>query len=177
MWRGSPTSTWYKYWNGSQYVDAYSLTIYDDAGHTIKTTDANGRSVWYTYDAQGREVMTIYSWSGSAPQDNALPLDPNADGYTPLIYTRNSYGCCTLNQTRDENGNNTYYSYDDLNRLIGTWTDVQGGPTSANRLVTYTYDPFGNQRTVTTYSAARRRQDDHLHPRCEQSRRQNRLSV
>ncbi len=31
----------------------------------------------------------------------------------------------------DQNGNHTYYDYDDDNRVIGTWTDVQGGQNSS----------------------------------------------
>jgi len=71
------------------------------------------------------------------------------------VYTQNSYTCCGLEWSRDENGNKTYYAYDGANRLSKSWTDVQGGATYTGApLVQYTYDAFGNQQTVTTRSGA-----------------------
>ena len=69
------------------------------------------------------------------------------------VFTQNSYTCCGLEWSRDENGNKTYYGYDGANRLAKMWTDITG-QSSTTPLVSYTYDAFGNQQTVTTRSGA-----------------------
>jgi|GEM_PF-6360115 len=135
----SPTQTIHQYWNGSAYESKTSYTYYDDAGRVKKTTDANGRSVWYLYDELGRQTDTVYEWA-------------DAEWGTPAVYTHNEYSCCNLLWTSDENGNKTYYDYDAANRIVGVWTDVQGDENSQNRLVTYSYDSFGNKAAVTTFS-------------------------
>ncbi len=50
----------------------------------------------------------------------------------------------------DQNGNHTYYDYDDDNRVIEP-DRRPGRSEQSNRLVTYSYDPFGNRQGVTTY--------------------------
>ncbi len=108
-----------------------SHTTYDALGRVVSATDTNGRTITYTYDALGRQITTSYG---------------NGIG------TQNLYSCCTLLWSMDENGNHTYYDYDGANRVIDTYTDIPG-QSSTYPLVAYTYDSFGNQQTVTTYSA------------------------
>jgi RHS repeat-associated protein len=147
-----PTQTIYQYPSGSSYTTKTAYTCYDDAGRTVYTSDASGtsmatgRKVWYTYDTLGRAQKTIYAWQ-TAPTSDDAPASGMAS-----VYTENVYDCCKLLRSRGENGNWTYYDYDDMNRVIGTWTDVQGDDTSSHRLVTYHYDSFGNQDMVTTCS-------------------------
>lgn len=138
--RASPVETIYKDAAG---VSRSSYSHYDAMGRLLSSTDADGRSVWYRYDAQGRQTLTVYKW-----------VDGVVDG-TPEVYTENHYDCCKLLWSRDENGNKTYYGYDDAKRLAKTWTDEQGGESyTGPPLVEYTYDAFGNQKTVKTRSDA-----------------------
>lgn len=148
----SPTMVTYKDASGASRS---TTTAYDIDGHVLSTTDANGKTIWYRYDPQGRQILTIYKWQGGTV------------GGTPEVYTQNEYSCCYLLWSRDENGNKTYYDYDDAKRVKRTWTDVQArawpgvqivngevvnGLSCPYSLVEYTYDSFGNQETVTTCS-------------------------
>jgi len=104
-WRDSPTETIYQFWNGSTYVDKTTASQYDDMGRLVSTVDADNRTVWYRYDSLGRQTLTVYKWVNNV-----------VDG-TPEVFTQNSYTCCGLEWSRDENGNKTYYAYDGANRL------------------------------------------------------------
>ena len=140
VFRGSPTRVKYKYWNGTSYELKTETTSYDEMGRVLSQTDANSRTIWHTYDKLGRQLATIYS----------------VDGGTPTVYTESDYSCCALDSSRDENGYKTYYVYDDLNRVSDVYTDIsgQGPPPAYKPLVHYTYDDFGNVRTVTTFEGA-----------------------
>jgi RHS repeat-associated protein len=135
----SPTETIYKDASGTPRTSA---TYYDEFGRVEKTVDASGRAVWYRYDDLGRPTLTVYKWVSGV-----------VDG-TPEVYTENHYNCCSLEWSRDENGNKTYYAYDDAKRVTKVWTDTQNPNGEAHPLVEYTYDAFGNKKTVTTRSDA-----------------------
>jgi RHS repeat-associated protein len=151
--RPGPTTTTYKWWdptaNGGSggYVDKYEWNTYDAAGRVVKHTDASGDpestsatgKTWYTYDALGRPLQTIYTRSGGTESGAAL------------AYTENTYSCCGLTQSRDEEGRSTYFDYDNANRITGTYTSLSG-QSSTYPLVAYTYDAFGNKLTAMTRS-------------------------
>ncbi|HEY3412831.1 MAG TPA: hypothetical protein VGM51_07215, partial [Armatimonadota bacterium] len=151
--RPGPTKITNKWWdptaNGGSggYVDKYEWNTYDDAGRVIKHTDASGDpggtsaagKTWYTYDALGRPLQTIYTRTGGTESGGAL------------AYTENTYSCCGLTQSRDEEGRITYYDYDSANRVTDTYTSLSG-QSSTYPLVAYTYDAFGNKLTVVTRS-------------------------
>ena len=65
----------------------------------------------------------------------------------PTVFTQNSYSCCTLNWSQDENGHKTYYDYDDDNRIIDMYTDITGQGT-ADPLVAYAYDSSATSRRL-----------------------------
>ncbi len=132
--RDGATSTSYKYWDGSAYVVKYSTTGYDDMGRVLSKTDANSRTTYYTYDAKGRQLKTIYQSS-------------------PEIADESSYTCCNLQWKKDADGRETHLAYDDAGRTSKTWMDITG-QSETNPLIAYTYDDFGNKATVTTYSNA-----------------------
>jgi len=79
---------------------------------------------------------------------------------TPEVYAENSYDCCHLEWSSDENGNKTYYAYDDAGRVTKTWTDISGQDED-HPLVEYTYDWFGNKTTVVTRSGASATRETH----------------
>lgn len=158
-WRTSPTETIY---HDSSDQPQSSKTEYDDMQRVLKTTDANNRSIWYAYDVQGRPTLTIYKFVDA--NENTKPdydLNPTTGAITNselIAYSQNFYSCCNLLWDQDENLHKTYYGYDDMKRVNATWTDIPGQSESAP-LVTYDYDNFGNQQTVTTYSGASRSTD------------------
>ncbi len=145
-WRESPTATIYQFWNGTSYEARTSTAVYDDLGRLLLSTDADGREVRYRYDALGRQTHVIYAWEDA---DSDEQYDPGEE----TVFTQNSYTCCGLEWSRDENGNKTYYGYDGGNRLAKTWTAITGQGANTP-LVSYTYDAFSNQQTVTTRSGA-----------------------
>ncbi len=130
--RNGNTRTCYQYWNGSAYEDKYSYTSYDEAGRTLSLTDANNKSTYYTYDAKGRQLKTIY-------QNN------------PEIADESSYTCCNLQWTKDSDGRETHYAYDNAGRVTKIWTNITG-QSETNPLITYVYDDFGKKSSFTTYS-------------------------
>ncbi len=131
--RNSPTQTIQQYWNGSSYVPQTSFASYDDMGRLMSTTDAESQTIAYQYDSLGRQTKIIYATG---------------------IEAESYYGCCNLLWSEDEDNRKTYYGYDDANRLIDTWTDIQGDDQSTDKLVHYTYDAYGNKAGVTTYSSS-----------------------
>ncbi len=143
--RTSPTIVTYHDTSGN---DQTTTTHYDDMGRVLSTTDADNRTTWYEYDTQGRQTKTVYTKNSSVP----------------VRYTETHYKpCCGLvDWIKDENGSYTYYKYDPLGRVLETWTDLQVSGTNTHdpdndthtALVSYEYDSFGNQHTVTTRSNA-----------------------
>jgi len=87
----------------------------------LSTTDADSRIISHTYDDLGRHLITTYGASGP--------------------YTQSEYDCCSLQWTQDENGDKTYYTYDDAGRVETMRTDIQS---QGQALVAYTYDDVGN---------------------------------
>ena len=131
-----PTQSTYRFWNGSSYDTKTSTTEYDVSGRALKTTDANSRSMWYTYDDLGRPLKTIYAVDTAG---------------NPSVYTQNTYDCCNLLVSRDEDGRETHYVYDQASRVTKVYTNVTG-QSEGNPLVMYEYDGFGNIASVTTFS-------------------------
>lgn len=134
-----------------------STTTHDKAGRVLSSTDADNRTTWYRYDAQGRPTLTIYKFIDA--NSNGVPdyiLNPDTGDLSVselAAYTQNFYSCCNLLWSKDENGHKTYYDYDDMKRVTKTWTDISG-QSSEHPLASCEYDAFGNQHTVTTYSDA-----------------------
>lgn len=142
--RNSPTQIFYDDATG---IAQHTTTVYDNMERVQSTTDADGRTICYRYDDHGRLTHTIYKW-----------IDANnnqfADiGETLQVYTENTYRTCCdlLEYSSDENGNYTYYDYDNANRLWKTWTGIQyqNGTTP---LVQYVYDDLGRKQHVITRS-------------------------
>jgi YD repeat-containing protein len=133
-----PTQSAYRFWNGSAYDTKTSTTEYGVSGRAVRTTDANSRSMWYTYDDLGRPLRTIYAVDTAG---------------NPSVYTENTYDCCNLTTSEDEDHRETRYKYDTAGRVTDVWTNITG-QSDGTPLVHYEYDGFGNVYTVTTRSDA-----------------------
>ena len=106
---------------------------YDAAGRTLSTTRISGTenyTIFYTYDHLGRQTQLLYP-------------DPDGSGTQLADQFTNSYNSLgLLTQTTDSLGNSTFYTYDNLGRLISE--------TDANSAVTtYTYNANGAMTTLT----------------------------
>ena len=132
---------------------SYSQTVYDTAGNTASTTDAQGTATTYTYDSNGNQLTeTLTDASGNTRQTsrrdynalNQLEKSTDADGNV-TTYGYDKAG----NQTSvtDAAGRITTNEYDPQNRLVKT-TDPAGGITQ------YAYDAEGNRTTVIAANGA-----------------------
>ncbi len=132
--RDDATQIHYKIWNGSAYVTRTTSVSYDSMGRTLSATNADNRTIYFNYDLKGRLLKVIYQNS-------------------PEIAEEASYSCCNLNWTKDPDGREEHYGYDDAGRIAKAWTNMPG-QSSTNPLVAYAYDGFDNQSTGTVYSNA-----------------------
>ena len=80
--------------------EAFTQTMYDDAGRTVKTIDARGNSTRSEYDASGRRIATIDALN------NYTAFEFNAAGNQIAMI--------------DANGNRFEYEHDALNRRVKT---------------------------------------------------------
>ena len=60
-------------------------------------------------------TKTTFDYAG-----RTIRVDAADDTYTTVAYNANG----TLASVTDSRGNTTYYAYDGMNRLTGTWTPV-----------------------------------------------------
>ena len=101
--------------------------LYDGAGNLIERTDANDNTTTYEYDAVDRLVQTSY------PDNSNVTYEYGPVGN--VVQITNS----------GELGDNTYYEYDELNR-VKSFTLNYG---LFSKTVSYTYDKVGNRKTMT----------------------------
>ncbi len=87
-----------------------------------------------------------------------------ATSYGSGIGTQNQYSCCTLQWSMDENGNHTYYDYDDDNRAGSRLWKANDGAFDplAGRLVRFGIS--GATTTLVPYSSHCARSSNPQHP-------------
>jgi len=149
------------------YTDKLGHTTsntYDAHGKLLTVTDRNGIvAVTNTYDANGRlstmanALGNTISFEWDARGRRSRSTDPTGAAtsfaydlldrvtvvtFPDLTTTQNTYNCCTLTQTVDQNGGVTQFVYDKLARLTRK-TD----PTGA--IVQQAYDAVGNLVSAT----------------------------
>jgi|GEM_PF-2796256 len=132
--RDDATRIHYKIWSGSAYVTRTTSVSYDSMGRILSATNADNRTIFFGYDLKGRLLNVIYQNS-------------------PRIADEAAYTCCNLDWTKDPDGREEHYGYDDAGRIAKAWTSV-AGQSATNPLVAYAYDGFDNQTTGTVYSNA-----------------------
>ncbi|WP_213013445.1 LamG-like jellyroll fold domain-containing protein [Paractinoplanes toevensis] len=150
-----------------------SYTAYDEDGHAVKTTApaamaesaTSGAAVkanavsWTGYntfgevtdtkDALGNWSATYYDADGRATLERQPAYTPPGPGTTEIVPETMSYYTASgqVDHTTDPNGNNTWFDYDQLDRLSKV-TAVNGAVTK------YTYDKVGNQLSMTSPTGA-----------------------
>ncbi len=134
------------------------------AGHESETIPVNapGNVAKSTYDGAGRLLTTVQVLTSTGEGDGTLDPTPddtnpfNPDGLitTTTVWDDNSLPAMML----DDRGNQTSYTYDNLNRLVEVMADDE-------TVTQYSYDPMGNVTAMTdangseflnTYDAAHR---------------------
>lgn len=124
---------------------------YDGLGRVSSTTDMNGKTVSYQYNAAGGRTRMTYpdgNWIGSA-MDNANRLTTMGLNTTTGIYAQgyNSLGH-TISQTKG--GGSVTYGVDNLGRLTSMTNDLLN---TANDITwTFAYNPAGQQISNTASS-------------------------
>ena len=141
-------------------------TAYYGDGTTAKTTDAAGAATIYSYDGQGRKATRTDSdnrkttWAYDPAGELKTVTDPSSrtttytydpagnptsvtysDGATPNV-TSVTYSPAGDRTSMTDGSGTSSWSYDVFGELAGQ-TDGAGAT------VTYTYDPDGNQATIT----------------------------
>lgn len=124
---------------GHDAEDFVTRTVYDLAGNTVRTIDAEGNATDTTYDGFGRVVEVRL---------------PNVLGGRPTqtkVYDDNSNEVLTT----DPNGNQRHHDYDSRNRMIRTVLDLDGNGTfdpsrpGPDLIMEWEYDLVGNRtRTI-----------------------------
>jgi RHS repeat-associated protein len=111
---------------GTQTV-TLSTSTHDAAGRVLTSTNADGLTVSYTYDAFGRQVQTTWPDQTSAATTHGL--------------------AGVLTQT-DRMGSTTTYAYDSLGRLASVTAPAAalGAPQA---VTAYAYDSIGRRASVT----------------------------
>jgi RHS repeat-associated protein len=104
-------------------LGATTSTKYNAMGELVSSTDAEGRTTTYTYDAAGRLTHI------------RLPVQ----SATPIVYTYDTLG--NLRTTTDQLGHTTENQYDDLQQLV---TQIDGDANATN----YTYFADGQIHTL-----------------------------
>ncbi|HEY6971171.1 MAG TPA: RHS repeat-associated core domain-containing protein [Candidatus Angelobacter sp.] len=154
-----------------------STSVYDSAGRIVSSSDALGNTVAYQYnplnlptqvtDARGNN--TTFSYDGNGNLLSLTDARNNATTYTydsmdrvqtrldPLLrqesYTYDLNG--NIVSATDRKGQVTTFTYDPLNRLkfVGFNTVVNGGNTTYDSTISYTYDA-GSRMTQAVDSVA-----------------------
>ncbi len=117
---------------------------YDDAGRTASITDWLGNTTRFSYDTNGNLTSEAYP--------NRVTANYNYDAADHLTQASDTFGASqllTLSYARDARSqltseNSTTYSYDAINRVVGT--------TAAAATTTYSYDSADNVTSVATGS-------------------------
>jgi RHS repeat-associated protein len=123
---------------------------YDVGGHLIQSTDANGNTITFSDDLDGRPATSTAGYG--SPQATVKRTTYDADGNVlskidGLTHTLASYTYDGLNRqstSTDGLARTTTYTYDRVNRLT---TDVD----PLNKVTAYTYDS-GGRLIATSYS-------------------------
>ena len=116
---------------------------YDELGRTLKTVDAEGAVVTYSYDANSN-IVAITDALGNTTRyeydafgNKVKEIAPDGSSYS-LQYDANN----NLTQLTDPRGGVTRYEYDEHNRLVRQ-INPDGG------VIAYTYNEAGQVLTVT----------------------------
>ena len=122
--------------------DQVNQTIYDKAGRTVQTINADGASAYYTYDALGdqltytNEAGATWTYQYDAAGRMTHEYDPPV-AVTTVTSTNGELSASTSTESLV-----TYNQYDGMGNLIST-TEAYG--TSEARTTTYVYDALGRQ--------------------------------
>ncbi len=128
---------------------------YNAQGNVIRDTDSLGRTIVYTYAANGIDLLEVRRirgqetdllWSATY-NDKHLPLTITDAGGATTTYTYNAVGQVLTITTPPAQGQaqgaTTTYTYD----TNGYLQQISGPVPSAN--TTFTYDGYGRRRTMT----------------------------
>lgn len=126
---------------------------YDGLGRVSSTTDMNGRTVGYAYNAASARISIIYPDLNTVGWglDNAnRMITVGYNGTTGLL----SQGYNNLGRTtyQGKGGGATNYGYDALGRLTSMTNNVAG--TTYDITWTFTYNPAGQVQTSSANSTA-----------------------
>ena len=99
---------------------------YDNVGNLIEREDAKGLSTLYDYDELNRLEKVTY------PDGSTIDYEYNEEGNPTKVTTNASFG------------ETTYYTYDELDRVISVRADYG----AFDKYINYTYDEVGNRKTM-----------------------------
>ena len=125
-----------------------SETWFDEQRHTVKTVDATGAEISYTYDEAGRMssktdaagLTTRYEYDADGNKTRETAPDGSS---VSMVYDENG----NLTLLTDQFGNVTHYEYDTNNNLtkqINPDGSVQSWTYNADKLLTSATDALGN---------------------------------
>ena len=126
--------------------DVLGKAEYDNRGHQIRHSDANGAAVEFEYDQLGR-VIKVKHEDDSITElaydefGNVIRVIDPVTGTTSYQYDKAKHVICST----DALGNETHYEYDALDQLTKV-TDASGQSRS------YEYDARGNLAKVTDFN-------------------------
>ncbi len=148
-------------------------STYDHAGRVLSTVDADGNTTTYTYDWLGNQLSVTSPKNQPDSRKVTYPITYQYDALNRLIqvktplaaghngqtdYTYDPNGNVTQERTltgakgNTSNARNTYYTYDNMNRLTQAKGNAkQEGQTGADQYqyTNYTYDVLGNIKTMS----------------------------
>lgn len=136
--------------------DITTTYYYDDYGNMEEANKASGKKVTkYEYDIMGRkereeELISAGRWKTIQYERDAVGrvtkviYNDNPNDYGEFVYT-----CCRLDNSRDRDGNRTWYWYDPAGKLSKKWITIShDGGLGPNIVAVYKYTYDGLNRLV-----------------------------
>ncbi|WP_347332637.1 RHS repeat-associated core domain-containing protein [Marinimicrobium locisalis] len=124
-----------------------TVEYHNAPGWLVQSDDANGSSVVMTYDSVGQLTSSLIHENGMVNEDTRLSVEYDMGGRRKMLsdpnmgvmrFQHNALGL--LASSKDANGYNTSYEYDQLGRQITRVDDSEGSPKTHR----WTYDTASN---------------------------------